>query len=323
MSSSTASSETTADVAKRLYNDTLIAGPMVRGSSHIFRISCLEHGADVVFSPGLVDLALIKTTRVIENDHVVFYSESNGHKSAIFQTCASEKGKIVLQLVSNDSANAVLAASHLAQDVVAYDLNCGCPESFACHRGSGSAIELDAAVDIVKGLVRNTDKPVSVKFRVLPEVEKSIQFAKAVVDAGASAITIHGRLKEQKHKGAVDYEKMKTVFDSVKCLKIGNGGVASRSDAEKMKNETGCNAVMISGAALKNPSVFRDEPFSEVQALSAMAKVGKQHHLEFQQCKWSLSQVTHATKSLSKTIGVEMDQASSWDEADKIILKYI
>ena len=234
MSSSTASSETTADVAKRLYNDTLIAGPMVRGSSHIFRISCLEHGADVVFSPGLVDLALIKTTRVIENDHVVFYSESNGHKSAIFQTCASEKGKIVLQLVSNDSANAVLAASHLAQDVVAYDLNCGCPESFACHRGSGSAIELDAAVDIVKGLVRNTDKPVSVKFRVLPEVEKSIQFAKAVVDAGASAITIHGRLKEQKHKGAVDYEKMKTVFDSVKCLKIGNGGVASRSDAEKM-----------------------------------------------------------------------------------------
>ena len=90
---------TAADIAQKLYTDTLIAGPMVRGSSHIFRISCLNYGADIVFSPGLVDLSLINSTRKIENDHVMLTSDSNGHESIIFQTCESEKGKLVLQLV--------------------------------------------------------------------------------------------------------------------------------------------------------------------------------------------------------------------------------
>ncbi|OHT07378.1 dihydrouridine synthase [Tritrichomonas foetus] len=312
---------TAQEVAEKLYTDTLIAGPMVRGSSHIFRISCLEHGCDVVFSPGLVDLALIKSTRVVENDHVMLISESNGHKSVIFQTCEEEKGKIVLQLVSNDSANAIKASEILANDVVGYDLNCGCPESFACHRGSGSAIELETAVDIVKGLSRNTSKPVSVKFRVFPEIEKTIQFAKAIEAAGAKAITVHGRLKEQKHHGEVDFAKMKAVFDSVKICTIGNGGVTSRSDAERMKNETGCNAVMISGAALRNPSIFREQPLSEIEALAAMAKVGKQHHLEFKDCKWSLQQVLQSQKSLSKAMGSSFSQAQTWEEADEVILK--
>lgn len=312
-----------AEIAQKLYTNTLIAGPMVRGSSHIFRVSCLNYGADVVFSPGLVDLALISANRKVENDHVILTSDSNGHESEIFRTCETEKGKLVLQIVSNDSANAIKAYEKLAGEVVGVDLNCGCPENFAVHRETGSAIQLETAVDIVKGLSRNTTKPVSVKFRIFPEDEKSIQFAQAVESAGASAITVHGRLKEQKHKGDVNYEKMKLVFDHVKCCKIGNGGVGSREEAQKMKIETGCNAVMISSAALLNPSVFNSEIRPEVDVLAEMAKVGKQHHIEFKSCKWSLQQVIQSKKSISKSMSQPFNQAQTWEEFDDIILKHI
>lgn len=314
---------TAADIAQKLYTDTLIAGPMVRGSSHIFRISCLNYGADIVFSPGLVDLSLISSTRKIENDHVMLTSDSNGHESIIFQTCESEKGKLVLQLVSNDSANAIRAYEKLADQVVGVDLNCGCPESFATHRGTGSAISLETAVEVVKGLSRNISNPVSVKFRIFSEDEKSIQFAQAVESAGASAITVHGRVVEQKHQGDVNYEKMKLIFDHVKCCKIGNGGINSIEEAEKMKKETGCSAVMISSAALRNPSVFNAEIRPEIEVLSEMSKVGKQHKLEFRSCKWSLQQVIQAKKSISKSIGEQFNQAKTWEEFDDIILKHI
>ena len=210
---------TAKEIAQKLYTDTLIAGPMVRGSSHIFRLSCLNYGADVVYTQALVDLALINSTKKVENDHVVLYSQSNGHESIIFETCDTEKGKLVLQIASNDAANAIKSYEKLADQVVGVDLNCGCPEKFAVHRGTGSAIELETAVDIVKGLSRNISKPVSVKFRIFPEDEKSIQFAQAVENAGASAITVHGRLKEQKHEGNVNYEKMKLIWKKQKIKK--------------------------------------------------------------------------------------------------------
>lgn len=313
---------TAAEIAQKLYTDTMIAGPMVRGSSHIFRISCLNYGADVVYSPCLVDLALINSTRKVENDHVILNSESNGHEGIIFQTCDDEKGKLVLQIASNDSANAIKAYEKLADRVVGVDLNCGCPENFATHRGTGSAITLETAVEIVKGLSRNISKPVSTKFRIFEEDEKSIQFAQAVESAGASAITVHGRLKEQKHQGDVNYAKMKLVFDHVKCCKIGNGGINSLEEAEKMKKETGCGAVMISSAALHNPSVFNAEIRPEIEVLNEMSKVGKQHHLDFKGCKWSIQQVIQSKKSISKSIGQDFSQAQTWNEFDEIILKY-
>jgi tRNA-dihydrouridine synthase 2 len=308
--------------ARRLFSDGLLAGPMVRGSSHLFRCACLSYGATVVFSPGLVDLALNHSTRREENGHVSLWTEGNGHQSVIFQTCPFERDHLVLQLVSNDSANAVSAIQKVEDLISGIDLNCGCPETFAVHRGCGSAMELEAAVDIIKTLVRVSTKPVSVKFRVDPVVEKSIQFAKAVESAGASAITVHGRVKEQKHSGTVNYATMKVVFESVNCWKVGNGGVQSRADVERMKQETGCNSVMICSAALKNPSVFSANPAREIEAFAEMCKIAKAHSLGFRECKWSLDQVAHSTPAMAKAFGTKFAPCKSWEETEVLVTEY-
>ena len=230
---------------------------------------------------------------------------------------------MVLQVVSNDSANAIKAFQVLEDVAVGVDLNCGCPESFACHRGGGSAIELETAVDIVKGLSRNTNKPVSVKFRIFQEDEQTIQFAKAIENAGASAITVHGRYKEQKHQGDVHYDKMKLVFEHVNCCKIGNGGVASKDDAIAMREKTGCSAVMIASAALKNPSVFGNEMVKEIEVLAEMSKIGKLHHLDFSECKFTMQQVVQSVRSLSKAISQPFGQAFTWEEVDPLIQSHL
>jgi tRNA-dihydrouridine synthase 2 len=313
----------TADEARRLFSSGLLAGPMVRGSSHVFRCACLSYGANVVFSPGLVDLSLNHSIRKEENDHIQLWTEGNGHQNLIFQTCPFERDRLVLQIVSNDSANAVAALQKVDDLISGVDLNCGCPESFAVHRGCGSAMELESAVDVIKALVRVTTKPVSVKFRVDSEIETSIQFARAVESAGAAAITVHGRVKSQKHSGAVNYAGMRLIFESVNCWAIGNGGVQSLTDAERMKQETGCHSVMICSAALKNPSVFSVGPAREIEAFAEMVKIAKGHRLGFRECKWSLEQVAHSTSAMAKGFGAKFAPCKSWEEADALLVEAV
>lgn len=309
--------------AERLFGNSFIAGPMVRGSSHVFRMACLSHGADVVYSQGLVDIKLADSQRRDENGHTVFFSESNGHSEVVFRTCADERNCLILQLVSNDSATAIRAIQNAGDVAAGFDLNCGCPEHFAVHRGCGSSMQLEQAVDIIKALARATPKPVSVKFRVQEDVEQSIQFAQAMESAGAAAITVHGRLKEQKHKGTVDYAKMKQIFDSVKIFKIGNGGITSLVEAQRMKEETGCHSVMICNAALKNPSVFSPTMLTEAEALRDMVSVGKKHDIPFNECKWSLQQIIAGKKDLSKELGQSFSQCKAWEDLDTLMTKSV
>jgi tRNA-dihydrouridine synthase 2 len=237
----------------------------------------------------------------------------------VFQTCPAERDRLVLQVVSNDSALAIAAVRKLEDVIAGVDLNCGCPESFAVHRGCGSAIDVESASDIVKALTRATTKPVSVKFRVDLDVERAVQFARAVEAAGASAIAVHGRLKEQKHQGDVDYAKMRTVFESVACLTVGNGGVRSLAEAARMRAETRCHSVMMCAAAIKNPSVFSLNPVPEREAFAEMCKIGKAHSLAFHECKWSLGQIAEATKSMARRFGPEFGRCKSWEQADALL----
>ncbi|KAH0789428.1 tRNA-dihydrouridine(20) synthase [NAD(P)+]-like [Histomonas meleagridis] len=305
--------------AEKLYKNKNIAGPMVRGSSHIFRLACLHYGADVVFSPGIVDLKLKQSTVDSQNGHTVFLAKSNGHNETVFETCEAEKGHIILQIISNDGATALEACQKVYDFVDGFDLNCGCPEQFATHRNCGSSMELETAVDVIKTLKRNISKPISVKFRVKDTNEESIQFAQAIESAGADAITVHGRLKEQKHEGAVDYDKMKLIFDSVNIIKIGNGGVKSLEDAAKMREMTGCSGVMMCRAAMMNPSIFSADVQKPIDVLSQMAILGEQHHLEFSSCKFSLQQVLQSTKQLARAMTQPFGKAKTWDEFNEIV----
>lgn len=293
-----------------MLKEALIAAPMVRASSHVFRMTCLRYGADVVFSPGYTDLMVARAERRDEDGHVTLKAMSNGHESVVFRSCEEERERLVFQLVSNDAGNAVLAMKVVEDVVAGFDLNCGCPEHFAVHRGCGSSMDLETAVDIVKALVRETSKPVTIKFRVEEDVEKSIQFAQAMESAGAAGITVHGRRKEQKHSGNVDYEKMKRIFESVRIWTIGNGGVTSLAEADEMRAMTGCSGVMIGTAAMKNPAVFSREEKTPEEVFAEMIAVGREHAIPFMECKWSLQQVIPGSKPIMQ----HLTRCKTWEE---------
>ncbi len=142
------------------------------------------------------------------------------------------------------------------------DINMGCPVPKVVRNGDGSALmkNPDQIYDVVNAAVRNTDKPVTVKMRkgFNDESINAVECAKAAEAAGASAVTIHGRTREQYYQGKADWEIIRKVKESLRIPVIGNGDVTCGADALRMMSETGCDGVMIGRGALGNPWIFQD-----------------------------------------------------------------
>ena len=239
------------------YKNKIFAGPMMKVSNFPFRLMCLENGADAVFGPA-INCEMLLASKVENN---IFYLGNPSKNEVLFRTAPEEEGKLIFQLFSNDSSKAVLAVEKIFSYVSAVDLNCGCPSNFATNKGQGNAMVKTPELieDILKSLRRNYGNlPISVKFRINDDIDSSIQLAKMCESSGASAITLHGRLAENRHKGDVKYKEMKTVFDTVSISKIANGGIKNKKEALEIMKNLNCDSAMISSAALRNPRVFSD-----------------------------------------------------------------
>lgn len=138
----------------------------------------------------------------------------------------------------------------------------GCPVPKIVKNGEGSALlkKPDLVYDVVSATVKNTSKPVSVKIRIGWD-EKSInavEVAHAISAAGASAITVHGRTREQFYSGSADWSQIAAVKRAVDIPVVGNGDVVDAKSALAMMEQTGCDFVMIGRGALGNPWIFRE-----------------------------------------------------------------
>lgn len=149
-----------------------------------------------------------------------------------------------------------------SRDNFSLDINIGCPAPKIVKNGDGAALmrDPDLIYKIVLQVVKNTDKPVTVKIRKGWDDESvnALVVSKAAEDAGASAIAIHGRTREQFYSGVADWEIIREVKEASSVPIIGNGDVKSPEDAKKMMEKTGCDYVMIGRAALGNPWIFRE-----------------------------------------------------------------
>ena len=147
-------------------------------------------------------------------------------------------------------------------DNFSLDINIGCPAPKIVKNGDGAALmrDPDLIYKIVLQVVKNTDKPVTVKIRKGWDDESvnALVVSKAAEDAGASAIAIHGRTREQFYSGVADWDIIRKVKEASSVPIIGNGDVKSPEDAKKMMEKTGCDYVMIGRAALGNPWIFRE-----------------------------------------------------------------
>lgn len=168
---------------------------------------------------------------------------------------------MAVQLFGEDPdcmAKATLIAARYKPDWI--DVNMGCPVPKVAGNGCGAALMRtpEKAYAIVKAMTAQTDIPITVKIRKGWD-EDSVNapaFAKLMQDAGAAAITVHGRTKQQMYRPPVDLSVIRRVKEAVTIPVIGNGGIASGRDAAEMYEQTGCDLVMVGQASFGCPWIF-------------------------------------------------------------------
>jgi nifR3 family TIM-barrel protein len=157
---------------------------------------------------------------------------------------------------------AIAAKAALSFNPSFIDINMGCPAPKVAGNGGGSALMLDPdnAARIVEAVVKAVSVPVTVKMRTGWDSD-SINAPKLAVmceNAGASAITVHGRNRNQMYAPPVDYDTIAEVKKSVKIPVIANGDIFTAYDAKSMLEETGAAAVMIGRGSQGNPWIFKE-----------------------------------------------------------------
>lgn len=224
----------------------VVSAPMAGVTDRAFRVLARESGCGLVCTEMVSDQALI-------------YGNKKTMAMADFR---DESGPLSVQIFGSNSEYMAQAAEIVASrgaDII--DINMGCPAPKIVKNNEGCALMKtpDLAYKIVKQVVGRVDIPVTVKMRKGWDEENvnAVEMALLVVEAGASAVTVHGRTRGQFYGGKADWEVIRRVKKAVNVPVIGNGDIWSPEDAERMIKHTGCDGVMIGRAAMGNPWIFK------------------------------------------------------------------
>ncbi len=223
----------------------MILGPMAGVTDRPFRTLCREMGA-----------ALTVTEMVSAN--AVKYGSV---RTLEFAGIGPDEHPVAMQIFGPDPETMVIAVERLREipyDIL--DINMGCPMPKIVKNGEGAALMRNPALagEIVRACVRVSDRPVTVKMRSGWSAEEinAVEVARRCEDAGAAAVAVHGRTRDQLYSGRADWDVIRRVREAVSIPVIGNGDVHSREDADRMRRETGCRYVMTARGARGNPWIF-------------------------------------------------------------------
>ena len=225
---------------------TAALAPMASVADRAFRILCKQFGASYMVSEMVSSKGLC-------------YGDT---KSAQMLTVTPEEKPMAVQLFGSDPAFMAKAAQMAAQySPQIIDINMGCPVNKVVSGNGGCALMKNPSLasEIVYAVKNSVSLPVTVKFRKGWDngQTNTVAFAKAMVNAGADALTVHPRTRVQMYSGKADWDIITAVKQAVTVPVIGNGDVFNVEDAVRMYEQTGCDLVMIGRASYGRPWIFQ------------------------------------------------------------------
>ena len=240
--------------------NNIILAPMAGITDLPFRMICEKYGA------GLTCTEMVSSKGIYHNDG----------KTKLLLNVEGEKRPIAAQIFGSDLEALKYASEYVSKIVDIVDINMGCPAPKIVKNGDGSKLLLNLAlleeiaktvVDAANTPIKNSEEahelqkvPVTAKIRKGWDSDHivAVEVAKILERAGVSAITVHGRTREEYYSGEADWEIIKKVKETVKIPVIGNGDVKSKEDALRMFEETNVDGIMVGRAAIGNPWIFEE-----------------------------------------------------------------
>lgn len=229
------------------FENPFILAPMAGITDSTFRRICREMGCSLSYSEMVSAKAL-------------YYKDKNTER---LLKATDEELPIAYQVFGSEPEVLAFAADRLKNEKnCILDINMGCPVPKVVKNREGSALMKNPALirELVTRTVKHAGKPVTVKMR-LGWNEDSINVIECAGEAeaaGAAAVAVHGRTREQYYSGRADWSKIKEVKKQLSIPVIGNGDIFSAEDGLRMLDETGCDMVMVGRGALGNPWIFRE-----------------------------------------------------------------
>lgn len=229
------------------FTGQVLLAPLTKGGNLPFRRLCVQHGARITMSEMAYAYQVVRrrpTELALLRKHAD-------------ETCFG------VQIAASKPADAVSAGLEaVARGASFVDLNCGCPIHDTVKRGMGAQLlkRPAALAAVVAAMVKELPVPVTVKIRLGWSAgdNNSLEVGQAVQEAGAVALCVHGRSREQRYTKAADWDAIGAVVRALKIPVIGNGDIGTWYEARDLWARAGCAAVMVGRAALMKPWIFKE-----------------------------------------------------------------
>ncbi len=227
-------------------NNNVFLAPMAGVTDMPVRILCKEFGA------GLVYTEMVSSKGMFYNDE----------KTKQLMNINDAERPVAVQIFGSDATIMSETAKKVSEEANIIDINMGCPAPKVTKNLDGSKLMLHPELvdEITKMVVKTSSVPVTIKIRKGWDDEhvNAVEVARIAEKNGVSAITVHGRTREQFYTGKVDLDIIKKVKEAVNIPVIGNGDIVDGESAKKMFQETGCDAIMIGRGSNGNPWIFKE-----------------------------------------------------------------